>query len=172
MHETTVPLLTIRPGTSEDVDAVTLLHGACSPASLYRRFHAPLPLTSGRFARALLTPEGGWSLLAALGGNRDAGGRVVGMACAGPLSSLDLEIGLVVADAHQGRGIGARLVAEVAAEATVRGYRALHCLTQPDNEGVLGTLAKAGLRFEPARGDGLLRVRVPLAAETGLARPA
>ncbi|MGZ4488631.1 MAG: N-acetyltransferase family protein [Nocardioides sp.] len=162
----TTSLVRTRYGTLGDVAAVTELHDRCSPESLYRRFHAPMSVLAPRLAHQLIAPVGGWSLLA------EQGAGVVGMACAGPLSSFDLEVGLFVEDASQGLGVGARLLREVAADASGRGYRAVHCLTQPDNDAVLATIRKAGLPAEPTRAGGLLRVVMPLAVDTSLPRPA
>ena len=156
MTTMTTSLVRTRYGDPQDVAAVTALHDRCTDEALYRRFHAPLPHLRTRLVRQLISPDGGWSLLA------EQGDQVVGMACTGPLSSVDLEVGLLVEDASQGRGIGSRLLGEVAADATVRGYRALHCLTQPDNDAVLATIRRTGLRFTPVWGGGLLRIEMPL----------
>ena len=164
---TTTCLVRTRTATAHDLAAVVDLHARCSPEALHRRFHAPLGALPPRLALQLICPVGGWSLLA------ERAGQVLAMACAGPLSTDDVEIGLLVEDASQGLGIGARLVRELAAEATRRGYRRVHCLTLPDNEAVLGTLRKAGLPFEAAHVDGLLQVLMPLAPGTaGLPLPA
>jgi ribosomal protein S18 acetylase RimI-like enzyme len=159
MTTMTTSLVSIRYGAPQDVAAVTALHDRCSDRSLYRRYHAPLPRLPGRLARQLLCPDGGWSLLA------ERAGEVVAMACAGPLSSTDLEVGLLVQDACQGRGIGVRLLRELATSAAGRGYRALHCLTQPDNDAALATIRRTGLVHTPVRGNGLLRIEMPLQPE-------
>ena len=156
MTAMTTSLVSIRYGEPQDVAAVTALHARCSDEAIYRRFHAPLPRLHGRLARQLLNPDGGFSLLA------EQAGRVVGMACAGQLSSVDLEVGLLVEDASRGRGIGSRLLREVAADAAARGCRTLHCLTQPDNDAVLATIRRTGLAHTPVWGDHLLRIEMPL----------
>jgi GNAT superfamily N-acetyltransferase len=145
-----------RRGGSDDVDQVVALHERCSADSIYRRYHAPLPRLSLRLAERLLEPPGGWSLVAA------RAGRVVGHACAGPLSGTDLEVGLLVEDPEQHRGIGARMLREVAHEASRRGYQTLHCLTQPDNQRILATAHRAGLDARLVWEDGLLHVRLPV----------
>jgi hypothetical protein len=100
-----------RPGGLDDADRVVSMHHRCSAESIYRRYHAPLPRLSLRLAERLLQPTGGWSLVA------ERAGRVVGLTCAGPLSGTDLEVGLLVEDAEQQRGLGARMLREVANEA-------------------------------------------------------
>jgi GNAT superfamily N-acetyltransferase len=98
---------------------------------------------------------------------------VIGLAAAGPLSVTDLEVGLLVEDAHQGTGVGSRLLRDVAAEAVQRGYRTLVCLTQPDNDTLLRTVQRAGLDGDTGWSDGLLEVTIPLAVhDQELDRPA
>jgi GNAT superfamily N-acetyltransferase len=149
-------LITLRHGRSTDQAAVVALHDRCSEESRYRRFHAPLPEVPPRLARATLEPEGGWSLVAELGDD------VVGVASAGPLSACDLEVGVLVEDRHQGLGIGTALLLAVADEAGALGYESLLCLTQPDNEAVLGSVARSGLAARATRYEGLMSVVIDL----------
>ncbi len=160
----TTSLVRTRYGAEADLAAVTAMHDRCSARSLRSRFHSPLPRVRTGMARRLLRPADGWSRVAELGP------RVVGLACAGPLSAEELEVGLLVEDAHQGRGIGTRLLREVAAEAGRRGYRTLSCLTEPGNGAVLEVVRKAALPATRTRGDGLLCIAIHLDA-TGAALP-
>jgi GNAT superfamily N-acetyltransferase len=158
------PLLTgadvaMRYGYVSDLPRLDALHRRCSPETLRRRFHAAVPVVPQRLLRRTLLPEGGWSVVA------DAGADLVGVASTGPLSCTDLEVGVLVEDAHQGRGIGTRLVQHVAAEATGRGYRSLVCLTDPENPAAERALARSGLHTTTAPHDGLLVVTVRLQPE-------
>ncbi|MGN6574991.1 MAG: GNAT family N-acetyltransferase [Nocardioides sp.] len=155
-HASAPALITFRHGRSTDEAAVVRLHDRCSEESRYRRFHAPLPQVPHRLARVTLEPEGGWSVVAELGGD------VVGVASAGPLSSADLEVGVLVQDGFQGLGIGTALLLAVADEARSAGYESLLCLTQPDNEAVLGSVARSGLAARATRYDGLMSVVIDL----------
>ncbi len=156
LREEPSPLVTTRYGVADDHARVADLHSRCSDHTLFRRFHAPLPRTSDTLARRLLQPENGWSLVA------EVDADLVAMACAGPLSNLDLEVGILVQDSWQGSGLGSLLLGEIAAEAAARGYRALRCLTQPDNHAVLGTARKTGLSTQISSHDGLMIVAMPL----------
>jgi hypothetical protein len=61
---------------------------------------------------------------------------------------------------------------ETAADAARRGYRALHCLTQRDNEALVGVVRKAGLGAVPLWYDGLLHIEIPLAVAAEVPQPA
>jgi GNAT superfamily N-acetyltransferase len=163
---TTSPV-TLRYGAVTDQVLVAGLHDRCSDETRRRRFHAPLPRTPDSLVRRTLEPENGWSVLAELDG------EVIGMACVGPVSTCDLEVGILVEDAHQGRGIGTLLLTDIAIEAGTRGYRTLLCLTQPDNHAVIGTVARSGLRWTVTEHDALMGLVMDLpAASLELPRPA
>lgn len=163
----TTSLVRTRMGTDDDLAPVTALHDRCSADALLRRFHAPVPRVPDRMVRGLISPHHGWSVLA------EHGGDVVGMACAGPVSARTVEVGILVEDASQGRGVGSRLLRDVATEAAARGYRSLLCLTQPDNEVVVATIRRVGLPHTLTHTDGLMQVVMQLtSAEVTLRLPA
>jgi GNAT superfamily N-acetyltransferase len=164
---TTTTVARTRNAGVHDIGQVTAMHLRCSAETLHRRFHVPLPHVPARLVRRLVAPPGGWSVLA------EQCGEAIGLACAGPVSDTQVEVGLLVEDAHQGTGVGTRLLRQVAADATERGYRTLVLLTQPDNDSVLRTVRRAGLDGVAAWNDGLLEVTAPLAADPReLDRPA
>ena len=156
----TTALVRTRQATEEDVAAVGDLHERCSAQTLQQRFHAPLTRVSPRLARQLVLPLGGWSIVA------EQCGHIVGHGCAAPLSPTEVEVGLIVDDAFQGTGIGTRLMRDLAHGAAERGFRAMVCEVEPDNESVLPTVYKAGLEAETAYVDGVLEIVVPLAHVT------
>jgi GNAT superfamily N-acetyltransferase len=148
--------VTLRRGEASDLNRLAALHARCSPETLRRRFHTAVPVVPARLVRQTLLPEGGWSVVA------EHGPDLVGVACTGPLSCTDLEVGVLVEDAHQGRGTGTRLLQHVAAEATTRGYRSMLCVTEPDNHAAHRALARSGLHTTTGSYDGLLVVTVRL----------
>jgi GNAT superfamily N-acetyltransferase len=150
------PDVALRYGDASDLSRLDALHRRCTPATLHRRFHTAVPVVPERLARQTLLPAGGWSVVAELGPD------LVGVACTGPLSCTDLEVGVLVEDAQQGRGIGTRLLRHVAAEATARGYRSMLCHTDPGNRAAERALARSGLVTTTAPHDGLLVVTVRL----------
>ena len=164
---TTTTLVRTRLAGVHDLEQVLAMHRRCSPETLHRRFHVPMPEVPERLVRRLLSSTTTWSVLAE---QRD---EVVGMACAGPVSDHEVEVGLLVADAHQGTGVGTRLMRDIAAEARLRGYTGMICSTQPDNDSVLRTVRRAGLEGVPSWSDGLMEIAIPLAPlTTTLEQPA
>lgn len=146
----------LRYGDASDLPRLDALHRRCSPRTLHRRFHTAMPVVPERLLHQTLLPEGGWSVVAELGED------LVGIACTGPLSCADLEVGVLVEDDHQGQGIGTRLLRHVATEATGRGYRSMLCLIAPDNQAAERALARSGLTMTTHLSDGLRVVTVRL----------
>jgi GNAT superfamily N-acetyltransferase len=163
----TTTLVRTRHATAHDVAPLVAMHRRCSPDTLHRRFHVPVAHVPARLVEQLVAPAGGWSIVAE---RRD---DVVGHGCAGPIAPGVVEVGLLVEDAHQGTGIGVRLIRDLAGEASRRGFSTLVCLAQADNESVVRTVRRAGLDCVPTRRDGLLEVTVALPSRRGrLRRPA
>jgi ribosomal protein S18 acetylase RimI-like enzyme len=150
----------LRFGTVEDTQAVIAMHERCSAESVYRRYHAPLPRPTPRLARALLEPPGGFSLVLAVGDAVVA----LGLLAPGPDGA---ELGLLVEDGRQRRGHGARLTRALVEEAARRGLDSVVCMVQADNDAVLATVRRAGLRAHVARVDGCTRYRIPLPKSRG-----
>lgn len=129
----------LRVGQPADIGAVQRMHRRCSQVTLHRRFHAPLPRLGRRSASRLVYPPGGISLLA------DTGTEVVGMAVVAPYSERVMEVGLLVEDGWQQRGIGSALLYQAAGFAVSQGCESLLCVLQPDNEALLNTVRRSGL---------------------------
>jgi len=160
----TTSLVRTREATVDDLGAVLDLYARCSPQTLERRFHLPVVQVPESLVERLLTPRDGWSVVA------EQGGEVLGHAVAGPLSPGRVEIGLLVDDAFHGTGVGSHLMRDLALGAAERGYRAMVCLVEPDNESVLPTVRRAGLHGTTTEDDGLLQIEVLLAAHADVLR--
>ncbi|MGA8993677.1 MAG: GNAT family N-acetyltransferase [Nocardioidaceae bacterium] len=152
----TTSLVRTRRATVDDVGAVLDLHNRCSARTLEQRFHMPLRRVSERLARQLVTPPGGWSVIA------EQGEEIVGHGCAGLVSPGRVEVGLIVDDAFQGTGVGTRLMRDLADTASELGYEALLCSVEPDNESVLPTVRRAGLDGVTSYVDGIVEIEIPL----------
>jgi GNAT superfamily N-acetyltransferase len=154
----TTSLMRTRHATEHDVTALRCMLERCSPQTLEHRFHGPLAPVPDRLLRELVNPPLGWSLLA------EQGAELVGHGCAAPLSTTSVEIGLLVDDAFQGTGVGARLVRDLALGAVERGFASMRCSVAPDNLAVLPTVRKAGLEARSAYVDGIVELDITLPA--------
>jgi GNAT superfamily N-acetyltransferase len=155
-EETARPVAGRRPviklGQLSDVAAVVRMHERCSGEAMHRRFHAPMPRLGWRMAVRLVAPQGGAALLAVVRS------EVVGMVTIAPCTPGEFEIGVLVEDAWQGRGVGAALVHQAARLARGRGAESISCVVHADNEALLPTLRRSGLRARVRSDDGNLLV--------------
>ncbi len=131
--------LTVREAGPADHQAVLDLHAECSPDSRYRRYLAGTKGPSPAQVDRLLGSSHGTTLIA----ERESELRVVAMANLlwdGP----EAEVGLLVADAWQGRGIGSALLHRVTRLAVATGREALHAHTHADNAAMIRTMWRLG----------------------------
>jgi GNAT superfamily N-acetyltransferase len=89
-----------------------------------------------------------------------AGGQLVGHAMWGPADGA-AEIGVVVADGWQGRGIGRLLTVATLCEARATGHVDVRLNLHPENRDLLRRLARGAASV--FREDGMVTVRRPLA---------
>lgn len=158
--------IVIRPAATGDRDRIQALVRGLTPRSRQLRFfhgvqELPQPLLE-QFSRA--EPRGDYSLLAFA---VDRIGEVpVGMAqySAAPYPTR-CEFAVVVADAWQGLGIGARLVRAMVGTARAAGFESIEGEVLIENKPMLNLIRNAGFRlrrdFESAL---LTRASLPLAA--------
>jgi ribosomal protein S18 acetylase RimI-like enzyme len=154
----TTSLVRTRHASADDVGAVLELYERCSPHTLELRFHVPVARVPARVVRDLVQPPDGWSVVA------EQGEEVIGHGCAAPVSTSRVEIGLLVDDAFQGTGVGTRLLRDLAASATERGFTTMMCSVAPDNVSVLPTVRRAGLDGLSTYVDGVVEIEIPLVA--------
>lgn len=148
--------LWLRPATPADQAAVRAMHARCSPASLYRRYLSGAEPTEAQLAR-LLAPARGSTLLAL---NRRS---VVGVATLVG-EGVQAEVGLLVEDGWQRRGIGTALLRRTLALATSTGFDAVVVHTQADNHALLAALRRLDALGHTERDSSLVTVTVPLAS--------
>ncbi|APU20266.1 ACT domain-containing protein,acetyltransferase (GNAT) family protein [Actinoalloteichus sp. GBA129-24] len=138
-----------------DLAAVRDLHRRCSPDSRFRRYRtAAGPGRDG--LRRLLTPGHAHTLLA-----RDADDGVIAMACL-VWRDGEGELGLLVRDDWQRRGLGTMLARELMRTAEARGARSVHAYVQADNLCMIRIMNR--VVPEPARScrDGILHLTADL----------
>src|SRR5215469_5342907 len=179
----------IRRAQSSDLAALSDFFAGLSARTRSRRFFAPVTPTSAML-RCLSGSTGNVDAVVAI-----AGDGIVGHGMASDRAGSDgdsiTEIGVVVADAWQGLGVGSALVRALIASAQARGVTFLTMDVLPDNRQVLAMVlshwAEAGIdyaadcvtvrvrlpqrRHQPRRPHAAPGPRVPAAARYG-GRPA
>ena len=131
--------LRLRPPRREDADSLLDFFGSLSEQSLYLRFHG-FPTVDGRLVEPLLEPD--WeergALLGTLAENGDE--RVVAVGNYVRLRDPSLaEAAFAVADEHQKRGIGTRLLERLADRAGRVGIERFVAEVLPDNRNMRGS---------------------------------
>jgi GNAT superfamily N-acetyltransferase len=149
-------LAPVAPGDGPALDAFFAL---CSPQARYTRFFAPLHALPADYRAGALAgdPARHDALIAAPYGPH---GPLVGLASLvtvpGPVGSGRLgeaELGVLVADDWQRRGIGTALVDQLVARARQRGVRYLRATVLPTSNRLLGWLGRS-LPLEHSEWDG------------------
>src|SRR5215211_3587447 len=141
--------LRLRPPRPADGEALLAFYRALSQQSLHRRFHG-LPHLGRQLVDSLLDPN--WSERGALVGALadQEGERVVALGNYVRLRDPALaESAFAVADAEQGRGIGTRLLEQLAARAAAVGIERFVAEVLPENSQMLHVFEAVG--FETTR---------------------
>lgn len=147
--------LVLRPGTSEDEDAVADLHTRCSMRTLFNRYHSGMRTVPRRWLHRLLNPPRGTTIIAQCADQVVALGQLIHTGtpdCA--------EVSLLVEDAWQRRGVGAALLGALASDARAAGYTELVAWCLPSENALIRAASRAGLETTTRREDGLLRVSI------------
>ena len=144
-------------------DALLAFFGGLSQRSLYLRFHG-FPQLSPRLVESLVEPD--WRERGALLGALvdEDGEQVVAVANYVRLRDRKLaEAAFAVADEHQGRGIGTRLLEQLAARAAEVGIERFVAYVLPDNRAMLGVFESAGFELTRELEGGEVEVQFPIA---------
>jgi acetate---CoA ligase (ADP-forming) len=155
--------LRLRPPRSEDSEGLLEFLGGLSEQSLYRRFHG-FPRLGDQLIEPLLDPD--WhergALLATLA--EDGVERVVALANYVRLRDPALaEAAFAVADAHQRRGIGTRLLEQLAGRAAGVGIESFVAEVLAGNQDMLGVFEAVGFELTRQLQGGEFEVRFPIA---------
>jgi len=164
--------LRLRPPTAADADELVAFFARLSERSRSLRFHGAREVD-----RALVEPylDPDWTRVGALAGSL-AGGmneeeRIVALASylrreQDPASA---EMAFAVADAEQGRGIGTRLLEQLAARAREAGISEFVAYVRAANSAALSVFAGSGFELVRELEQGEIELRFPLAPGPGLA---
>ncbi len=159
-----VPAAAIRPASVTDLDALTDFFAGLSLESRYLRFFAPL--TPGpALVRKMSGGDGCTEAVVAV-----RGGVIIGHGMtvdavdqADPRGARAADIGVVVADAWQGMGVGSALMSVLADGARARGVTSLIMDVLPGNHRMLALIARnwPAACVEHAGDFATFRVRLP-----------
>ncbi len=155
--------LRLRPPARDDGDALVRFFAELSDQSLYRRFHGH-PSVDADLVAPDLEPD--WVERGALLGAvaTDEGENVVTLASYVLLRDREVaEVAFAVADGYQGRGIGPRLLEQLAARAAKRGITRFVAEVIADNEPMLRVFSEAGFSLSRTLSGGVVEVTFPIA---------
>ncbi|MGH3135445.1 MAG: GNAT family N-acetyltransferase, partial [Gaiellaceae bacterium] len=156
--------LRLRPPRAEDAGALLDFFRDLSERSLYLRFHG-FPSLEPRLVKPLLEPDWGeqGALLGTLAQGRAE--QVVAVANYVRLRNSTLaEAAFAVADEHQGRGVGTRLLEQLAERAAEVGIERFVAQVMADNRHMLGVFEAAGFELTRELEGGEVEVEFPIAA--------
>ena len=156
--------LRLRPPGRDDADSLLEFFGSLSERSRYLRFHG-FPSLRPQLVEPLLEPD--WiergALLGAL--STDAGEEIVAVASYVRLRDPAIaEAAFAVADAHQRRGIGTRLLERLADRASEVGIERFVAEVMADNRDMLGVFEAVGFELTRELAGGELEVQFPIAS--------
>lgn len=155
--------LRLRAPRTRDLDALVAFFAGLSVRTRFLRFHG-LADAGTRFARTLVDPD--WTEKGSLIGVVGEPGEERVIAIGNYVRLRDrhaAEAAFAVADDMQRRGIGTRLLEQLAARASEHGIDAFVAEVLPENATMLGVFENVG--FKPARTleSGVVEVRFPIA---------
>jgi acyl-CoA synthetase (NDP forming)/RimJ/RimL family protein N-acetyltransferase len=131
----------IRPVRPSDAAAIVEFHAGLSTRTRYLRYFSPYPRIPTRdlFRYTHVDHHGRVALVAVLGHAIIAVGRYEQID-----DTDEAEVAFVVADAHQGRGIGSVLLEHLAAAARECGIKRFHAIVLAENTGMMRVFRDAG----------------------------
>ena len=150
----------LRHATAADEPLVAALHARCSPHTRALRLLTPSPRLAPAELRALVVADGPDSA-AVLALTAD-GGSAAGLANLRPVGDGSAEIGVLVEDSWQGRGVGTALTRRLVELALDGGLAEFTAVLPGDNQRITRLLRRAGLRPQARMTDGMLHVRAGL----------
>ena len=154
--------LRLRAPVAADIDALVEFLGGLSRESLYLRFHG-FPTVSRRLVEPFVDPD--WQERGHLVGELD--GRVIALASYVRLRDpAAAEVAFAVADDYQRRGIGTRMLEQLAARAAAVGIERFLADVLPDNRQMLRVFEAVGFEATRTNESGTVEVAFEIAPTT------
>ena len=156
--------LRLRPPTAADTDALVSFFQGLSVRSRFLRFHG-LAATGRQMVAMFVDPD--WAEKGSLAGCLGEGDaeRIVALGSYARLRDpKTAEAAFVVADDFQRRGIGTRLLEQLAEAAAEHGIESFVAEVLPENRNMLAVFENVGFRATRGLEGGVYEVRFPIAA--------
>jgi RimJ/RimL family protein N-acetyltransferase len=154
-----VPRHPIRPLRADDVDRVRRFYRGLSAESVYNRFFTGGQPGDAELRRLFDADPDARDVLVALSGH-----DVIGLVEGATPRNLPgaVEIGLVVADAWQGRGVGWQLIRAVVSQAAARGASIIQAHTLAENRRMARLMRRLCPDARPQLDDSIYTWLVPI----------
>jgi GNAT superfamily N-acetyltransferase len=142
----------VRRAAAGDRPALERMLARCSRQTRYRRFHGPVKVFPERYLAEALSGSPLHFALVACAPEDDA---VVALASCRAVDEGVAELGILVEDEWQRRGVGDYLLREIVAYAATIGLRALQAQVLADQPWIVGMLRRYGTCATVAAGQAL-----------------
>lgn len=135
----------VRRAAAGDRPALERMLARCTGQTRYRRFHGPVTVFPERYlTEALSGSPLHFALVACLDEDAAGDGTVVALASCRAVDEGVAELGILVEDEWQRRGVGGYLLGEIVAYAARTGLRALQAQVLADQPWIVGLLRRHG----------------------------
>ena len=131
----------VRRAAAGDRPALERMLARCTGQTRYRRFHGPVSVFPERYLTEALS---GSPLHFALVASAERDGTVVALASCRAVDEGVAELGILVEDEWQRRGVGSDLLREIVAYAARTGLRALQAQVLAEQPWIVGLLRRHG----------------------------
>ena len=131
----------VRRAAAGDRPALERMLARCTGQTRYRRFHGPVSVFPERYLTEALS---GSPLHFALVASAERDGTVVALASCRAVDEGVAELGILVEDEWQRRGVGSDLLRDIVAYAARTGLRALQAQVLADQPWIVGLLRRHG----------------------------
>jgi len=155
----------LRPIRAEDADALVAFHATLSDRTRYLRYFGAYPRIPARDLHRFthVDHRNRVALVAVLDEEIIGVGRYDRLRSTGTADTADAEVAFVVADAHQGRGIGSILLEHLAAAARERGIKRFVAEVLAENSRMVRVFTDAGYSAKYEYDSGVVHLTFPIA---------
>lgn len=148
----------VRRALPGDRAALEAMFSRCDLQTRYRRFHAPVHVIPETYLTAVLSGQPDFYALVAFGPCGTITALASAHITASGISETDaMEIGILVEDTSQRRGLGRLLLERIVGEARHRGIRVIEAVILREQTWILRQLRAYGA-YETASGHGVIAV--------------